>query len=145
MEQHHFDYSQIPQSWQYCFNHECPMHQDCLRYLTAQQQPADHEWGNAVFPAALKDGQCRFYRQAVKVRLATGFVISDNPHMSQLFVNLRHQLAAIIGNGGTYYLYRNGKKWLTPAQQQAIQKVFHDAGYPDEVQYAQYQETYDFT
>ena len=52
-----YDFSQIPASWQYCFNGECSMHQECLRFQTGRELPADIQWGNAVFPTALKDGQ----------------------------------------------------------------------------------------
>ena len=143
MEQQ-YDYSQIPPGWQYCFNRECPMHGDCLRYQTALSLPDDHEWGQAVFPPSLRKGQCRFFRPNAKVRLATGFLIPDNPRMSNIFVQMRHRLTQYLGGNGTYYLYRNGQRWLSPEQQQAIATIIHDAGYPDDVQFAQYKEDYYF-
>lgn len=139
-----YDFSQIPASWQYCFNGECSMHQECLRFQTGRELPADIQWGNAVFPTALKDGHCPFFRRDEKVRLATGFVIPGNPRLNSCFVALRHQIGSLLGHGGTYYLYRNGEKWLTPDQQEAIRRLFRDNGYADEVEYAHYKDDYIF-
>ena len=142
MEQH-YDFSQIPSNWRYCFNSECPMCGECLRYQTGRQLPDDHECGHAVFPPALKDGSCRFFRKNEKVRLATGFLTGDKV-LNNMFVALRHRLTAYLGGNGTYYLYRNGKRWLSPEQQNVIRQIFRDAGYQGDVRFAQYKDDYYF-
>lgn len=140
-----FDFSQIPSGWKFCFDRDCPMAGECLRYQTGLEVPADRTSGSAVFPTALKDGQCEFFRKDEKVTLATGFLVADNPAMSDAFVRMRHSLTQYLGGNGTYYLYRNGKKWLSPRQQADIRQMFRRAGYKDEVEYGATREDYDFT
>ena len=140
-----YDFSRIPPSWRYCFNRDCPMSRQCLRFQTGLELPADLQSGKAVFPTALSGGQCSFFRRDEKVRLASGFVIAGNPQLSSLFTALRHLIGNILGHGGTYYLYRNGKRWLTPAQQEAVTELMRDQGYTGEVVFAKYKDDYDFS
>ena len=138
-----YDFTEISAGWKFCFNSKCPMHGECLRFQTALKMPEGREWGYAVFPTALKNGQCKFFRKDEKVRLATGFV-TDNPMQNNMFVRLRHQLTTHLGGNGTYYLYRNGKKWLSPTQQEGIREIFRKAGYRDEVIFKEEKEDYNF-
>lgn len=130
-----YDFTQIPPSWRYCFHAGCPMRGECLRYQTALQLPDDYQWGQAVFPPALKDGQCRFFRKDEPVTLATGFV-TGNVRQDRMFVALRPELMAYLGGNGSYYLYRNGRRWLSPDQQQLIRELFLSHGYQEEVRFA---------
>ena len=70
-----YDFKQIPSGWRYCFNAQCPMKDQCLRFQTALALPDSYEWGEAVFPGALKNGKCRFFRKDEKVLLATGYIL----------------------------------------------------------------------
>lgn len=145
MMEQKYDFSQIPSGWHHCFNANCPMHDTCLRYQTGQQLPDEFTWGYAVFPPALKDGKCSFFRKDEKVVMATGFVVPGNRRMSDMFVNMRHRLTKYLGGNGTYYLYRNGKKWLSPKQQEDIRQLFRAAGYQEDVVFACETVDYDFT
>ena len=140
-----YDFKQIPSGWRYCFHAQCPMKDQCLRYQTAQALPENYEMGEAVFPGALKNGRCRFFRKDEKVVLATGFLIAGNSQMSERFRAMRHSLTHYLGGNGTYYLYRNGKKWLTPRQQADIRALFRRAGYKEEVVFGETRIDYDFT
>lgn len=140
-----YDFKQVPASWIYCFNSNCPLSGECLRYQSGLEIPDDLPWGNAVFPSSMKDGHCRFYRKDEKVTLATGFIVAHNPRMGDAFVRMRHALTRYLGGNGTYYLYRNGKKWLSPSQQAAIREIFRNAGYQEEVEFGTTKVDYDFT
>lgn len=140
-----YDLSQIPAGWLYCFNEQCPQHAHCLRFQSKEAMPEDVNCVSAVNPSLIKDGGCRLYRKDEKVTLATGFVIKGNPHVSSLFVAMRQKLTDYLGGNGTYYLYRNGKKWLSPVQQEDIRRIFRHAGYTDEIVFAHTKEAYDFT
>lgn len=140
-----YDFSEIPIGWKFCFHAGCPMKDECLRYQTGLEIPADRVWGQTVFPTACNKGKCDFFRKDEKVTLATGFVVGGNRRMSDMFANMRHQLTNYLGGNGTYYLYRNGKKWLSPSQQQAIRSLFRKAGYREEVVFGTTMEAYDFT
>ena len=128
-----YDYKQIPSGWRYCFNAQCPMKDQCLRFQTALALPDS------------KNGKCRFFRKDEKVLLATGFVSKNQPRMNEMFVAMRHRLTQYLGGNGTYYLYRNGKKWLTPRQQADIRAIFRRAGYKEEVVFGETRIDYDFT
>jgi len=130
-----YDFTQIPPSWLYCFNISCCLKDECLRYQTGLQLPDDHLFGRTVFPTILKKDSCEFFRKDEPVVLATGFVTS-NPVANSMFVALRHQLTAYLGGNGTYYLYRNGKRWLSPNQQEYIRQLFRKAGYEGDVPFA---------
>ena len=71
--------------------------------------------------------------------------MKDNPRATNMFVEMRHRITNYLGGNGTYYLYRNGKKWLSPQQQEDIRRIFSNAGYTDEVVFGQTKEEYDFT
>ena len=71
--------------------------------------------------------------------------MAGQQRQNSLFVALRHKIGELLGSGGTYYLYRNGKRWLTPAQQDAIRQIFRSYGYDDELTFAKYKEDYDFS
>ena len=47
MEEKTFDFSEVPASWQLCFNRDCPRCEGCLRFVAGRHVPADHEWGPA--------------------------------------------------------------------------------------------------
>ena len=140
-----YDSSQISPSWLYCFNAQCPMHDSCLRFQSALEMPENKVNGPAVYPNAFKNGQCRFYRKDEKVTLATGFIVEGNPHATNMFIELRYWITKYLGGNGTYYLYRNGKKWLSPKQQNDIRRIFYKAGYTEEVVFGHTKEEYDFT
>ena len=140
-----YDFKQIPSGWRYCFNAQCPMKDQCLRFQTALALPESFEMGEAVFPGALKNGKCRFFRKDEKVLMATGFLIKDNTQMSEQFRAMRLPLTRYLGGNGTYYLYRNGKKWLTPQQQAYIRALFRRAVYKEEVVFGETRVDYDFT
>ena len=124
-----YDFKQIPPGWKFCFNNNCPMKEECLRYQTATELPEDRVWGSAVFPTALKEGRCKFFRKDEKVTLATGFVVENNPRMNQIFLAMRRQMTHYLGGNGTYYLYRNGRKFLSPQQMEWIKELFKRYGY----------------
>ena len=65
--------------------------------------------------------------------------------MGDAFLRMRHRLTNYLGGNGTYYLYRNGKKWLSPSQQEGIRRMFRQAGYEMEVEFDTTKQAYDFT
>lgn len=50
-----YNFTQVPTEWKFCFNSQCPMHSECLRFQAALKMPENREWGYAVFPTALKN------------------------------------------------------------------------------------------
>ena len=140
-----YNQDDIPINWKYCFNVACPMKDHCLPFQSALEIPQERTWGHAVFPSACHDGQCDYFRKDEPVTLATGFVVSGQPELNTMFVRMRRHLTAYLGGQGTYYLYRNGKKWLSPAQQETIRQMLGKAGFRGEVCFGITKQGYDFT
>ena len=56
-----FDYSQVPSWYVICTNDNCPLKQDCLRYLAGSHAPESVETALCVMPHMANDGHCRLY------------------------------------------------------------------------------------
>lgn len=70
-------------SWCYCFNAECPRTADCICYISSRFIPEDKEWGNAIYPNALRDGKCSHFKRARIMMAAWG--------MKSLYDNVKHK------------------------------------------------------
>jgi hypothetical protein len=64
--------------------------------------------------------------------------------LNNMFVARRHRLMAYLGGNGNYYLYHNGKRWLSPEQQDNIRRIFLEAGYQGDVRFDQFKDDYFF-
>ena len=58
--------------WKYCFNEQCPLANECARYLSVVYKNADKTDGYAVFPDAYKNGKCEHFMQIHLVKMAYG-------------------------------------------------------------------------
>ncbi|MBQ7420245.1 MAG: hypothetical protein IJV17_05855 [Prevotella sp.] len=127
-----------------CFNNECPMCDHCLRYQVGVQECQQRLWGRAVYPSALKDGKCSFYRKAEEVKLAYGFhsLYKNVPkHERSLMRNI---ITDYVGSVGSYYRYHNGEHMLAPCQQQTILGFFAERGYDQGIAFDHYLSTYNY-
>lgn len=129
--------------WDYCFNSQCPMHDDCIHYVTGMFLDDGHNRGCAIFPSACHDGKCKYFRQARKIKMAWGF--------KKLFYNVKQRDASIIrvhlkcylGSHSKYYRYANGIYKLTPEQQERILNIFKRYGYTQGLEFDHYEDTPD--
>ena len=121
--------SEMPRSWQVCFNHECPQCADCLRFYAGRQVSEQREWGPAIYPSALKDGRCDYFTSVTPVLSATGFTHLFDKVNALHVAAMRRELKEYLGGNGTYYLYRNGRKFLSPQQMEWIDDLFKRYGY----------------
>lgn len=137
-----YDFGQVGKTFPFCFFSDCPRSGECLRYCAGRELPDNWFLGPAVYPGAYRQGECRFFRKNEKVRLATGF--GGGP-MKHVILAMRRKLTEYLHGNGTYYLYRNGKKWLTPEQQENITEMCRHYGYTGEVTFECYKDDYDFT
>lgn len=137
-----YDFSQVGKGFVFCFLSDCPRCNECLRYCAGRELPDDRPFGPAVYPGAYCQGECRFFRKNEKVRLATGF--GGGP-MRHVFLALRRRMTEYLHGNGVYYQYRNGKKWLSPEQQEHIIEMCRRYGYTGEVTFDCYKDDYDFT
>lgn len=136
----------MSQYWVYCFNEHCPKHDECIHFITGKFAADAQDYGMCVFPKVCAGGQkCRLFKQARIVTFAWGF--------KKLFYNVKERDASLIrtllklylGSHGTYYNYANGRRKLTPEQQQGVLNIFRKKGYTENLQFDHYVEEPDLT
>lgn len=138
------DYNSIPPSYPLCFHGTCPLAATCLRHLAGEHLPADAVWGPAVYPTALKDGQCKMYHKTRVIHAAYGFDTLFHDVKKRDDTPLRDSLKSYLGGHGTYYRYNRGERLLTPEQQAAILDLFRSYGYTENLAFDHYRDVYDF-
>lgn len=139
-----FDFKQVPYNWPLCYLSDCGRKEECLRYQITSCVPKQVTNHPCVLPTALEQSQCRYFHAIRKVKAAAGFrrIISELKEKD--LYSIRVKMIAYLGCKSTYYNYRNGKKLLTPRQQEYIKKILQQHGYTDEVRFDGYQEIYLF-
>lgn len=123
-------YQHMPKHYLLCYNDACSQADTCLRRLAAQHgRPADLIV-QAVNPQLNSGPSCRYYKPQNVVRMAYGMLHTYDSVLATDIVPLRRAITDSFGNG-SYYLRRNGKRVITPDEQQRINQLFRDYGYPD--------------
>lgn len=139
-----FDFTKVPACYQFCFNSQCPRSAECLRFLAGQHVPATLQTGMAIYPTAVRDGQCEFFRHSNLVRMAWGFDDIYNPLKSYFRPMARKAVRDMFGSEGTYYRYHHGERMLSPEQQQAVADILRKYDYNGPVTFKHYEYIYDF-
>ena len=140
-----FNFDEVPNGWQLCFCDGCPRHADCLRYVAGQQVPDSLTWGNAVYPSAYRNGNCRHFKQIRVIHAAYGFAPLFREVKQKNYTPLREKMKTYLGGHGTYYRYNRGERLLTPEQQQWILDLFARYGYKDGLAFEHYCDVIDFS
>ncbi len=63
----------LPYGWTYCFNEQCVVKDECVRFLSTRFLSEKRHSGNAVFPSAWRNGNCQYYEKLRIAKLAWGF------------------------------------------------------------------------
>ena len=140
-----FNYADAPKSWYNCFNSACPKAGECMHFMTGKNVPADVTLGNAIYPNACKNGECRFFKQTRMMRGAYGFNSMLNDLKRKDEELLRGMITDYLGSNTTYYKFNRGEKLLTPEQQEWILALFRKYGYTGEKEFEGYRYIYDFS
>ncbi len=139
------NFDEVPTSWALCFCEGCPRHADCLRYVAGRAVPDNLTWGNAVYPTAYRNGDCRHFRPVRVIHAAYGFRQLFREVKQRDYTPLRERMKAYLGGHGTYYRYNRGERLLTPEQQQWILDLFARYGYTEELAFEHYRDVIDFS
>ena len=129
-----------------CFAEQCPLKGHCLHYLVGQQLPDSRSTYHCVNPRYQHVGtaQCPLFRHSAKVKYARGMMHIfnyDMPRKVEPFV--RNNL--IASHCKTYYYeFRNGARLISPATQEEIRNLFHEAGWKEDIRFDSYVEDYDW-
>ncbi len=146
MEEKKLRFDDAPWGYPLCFRAECPKAAECMHYLMGTKVPPERTTGQAVYPSAWKDGECKRFAQIRKVTMAYGF--------SQLYDNVPRHLKAearmrvrhYFGSGvSSYYRYHHGERYLMPQQQEDIMAIIAQYGSTDNIRFDYYVVGYDFT
>lgn len=129
-----------------CFAEQCPLKEQCLRYLVGQQMPETRSSYHCVNPRYQDVGteRCSLFRSSKKVKFAKGMMHifnADMPRRVEPFVRQR-----LIGKHCRtyYYEYRNGTRLISPAIQEEVRSLFREAGWKEEVHFDSYVEDYEW-
>lgn len=139
-----FDYSQVPSWYVICTNETCPLKEDCLRFLAGSNVPNSTEIALCVMPKTMKDGHCRLYDRKTIVLMAEGFTTLYDKVMKKDFTRMRKAITHYLHGAKMYYEYKDGRRALTPEQQDWIRNFVKDQGYEWEVKFDHFYESYVF-
>ena len=135
----------VPPSWPICYNNECPMREECLRYSVAPIVSASRDHGPAIYPSALVDSKCRFFVDKQPIRLAWGFRPLFAKIRHEDYATLRWNVIALFGCDSQFFRYNRGDYKLTPEQQQEVLELFRRKGYDTtDMHFAHYEDCFKF-
>ena len=138
------DLRNLPKGYIFCFNSDCPLHEECLRWKVSNQMVFDELTAQVVLPHVARLGECAFFTKAELLRMAWGF--------DHLFAEvkrkddgpLRDAMKRYLGGNGTYSRYKLGRRLLTPTQQEYIINLFRKRGYTENLVFDHYVMAFDF-
>lgn len=136
---------QIPPSYARYFQADCPKADTCARFLAGQHIPPKTTKGEAIYPTARQEGDCKHYKQTRIIHAAYGFGTLFAEVKKKDDTPLRDRIKAYLGGNTTYYRYHHGERLLTPEQQQWIINLFRQRGYTENLHFDGYLDMYDFT
>ena len=139
------DFNDIPERWAVCLNDKCPKAGECLRCMAYKEMPKTVTRWMCVMPSALQDGECKYFVKEEKIRMARGFrSLFDGMNSRDARHDLRLKLSEYFGSTGSFYRYKDGKRLLTPLQQQEIKKLIEQYGYNTESVFDEFVISYEF-
>jgi hypothetical protein len=140
-----FSFRDVPTGYQLCFNGQCPRRDDCIRFLAGQHVPATMMSGPAVYPNALSEDICPYFKQTRVIHGAWGFRNLYKDVEKAHAQILKAKVINYLGGPVASYGYMHGDKLLTPEQQETIQGFFNEMGYMHTIIFEGYSIMYDFS
>ena len=138
-------FSKMPTNWAVCAQADCPLHEDCLRFQTFEIVNAHHTQQRCVLPSARGKKGCRYHIPFAKVPVAWGMRNLLSGVKESDAEQMRAGIKACFSSHSTYYRYYNARYPISPAQQQAIRRIFKRFGYnPDTVRFDRIEQDYFF-
>lgn len=144
MKEPTFHLNDVPNGWAICFNIECPMKDNCLRHLVAEQAankaPKEYETALCVTPLACLDSECRLFADIKTERMAWGFNHLYDHVLKVHYQNIKNSMVSLLKGMSNYYRYRNGERMLSEYQQLQIANLFKKYGYEQEPVFDHYED-----
>lgn len=146
MDDKKLTFSDAPRDYALCFNKACAACEKCMHFYMGKLAPERITKGSAIYPSALKDGQCQHFAETDEVQFAWGFngIFRNIPN--ERVSKVRKALRNYLSNGAsTYYRYHNGEKLLSPARQKEIIDFIAQYGSTEGLRFDNYVTAYNFT
>ena len=139
-----FDYSAVPGWYTLCFNADCPLHGNCMRFLAGSHAPETLETCRCVLPHMQKSGHCRWFDKIEVMTMAAGFTHLYDNVLKKDYTPMRKSLTALLIGPKQYYQFKRGERGLNPGQQEMIRRIVKGFGYDWDVPFDRYYEAYSF-
>lgn len=135
----------IPWGYALCFNSVCGKKDMCMHYQAQLLMPKSCYSGQAVYPTAWQDGECRCFCEKKLVNKAWGFTkLYDNiPRRDR--AEARECVHSYFGRGnGPYYRVHHGENKLSPTQQADILNIVAKFAPIDGIKFDHYEMGWNF-
>lgn len=129
-----------------CFNEQCPLHGQCLRWQVGQVTPHDEKECKCVNPhfEGVATDHCPMFRSNEKVRWAKGMTNIFTDDMPQKVEKAVRKALEGRYNRTYFFEYRNGTRLIPPAMQEEIRNLFRQNGWTEDVQFDGFVDAYEF-
>ena len=101
-------------SWDYCFNQQCPLAQECAHYLSVTYKKPEQTKGYAIYPDAYHDNKCEHFLQLQMMKMAYGFMNILEELKRKDEASFRVHMTSYFGSKTSYYRYKLGQTGLVP-------------------------------
>ena len=130
-------FSNMPEHYLLCYHTECERASTCLHWLAGQHGNTADVIVQTVNPKLNGGPACRYHKPLTTVRMAYGMKHSFDHVLAVHIASLRKAITSHFGNG-SYYLRRNGRRPITPEEQEFVRSLFRKYGYPDDALFDRY-------
>ena len=117
-----------PKNFIVCFNERCSLENKCLRRLVAIHDSENRDLLLSVNTSKFNESNCKYFLENKKTRIAYGMKDSFEEVKAKDIANIRRELKNHFGLT-YYYERRNGKRAITPEDQEFITRLFNSYGY----------------
>ena len=141
----HFEFKDVPEWYPVCYQQECTLKDECMRYQAALQAPKMVAEWRCVLPSQLEKGRCPHFAEIQPIKVARGFKnLFDNIKAADQ-TPMRKELVEHFHGKRQYYWYLKGERLLSPKQQQWMRAWFRNWGYNIDVPFDYYEDAYYYT
>ena len=146
MEEKELKAKDIPWGYALCFNDTCNRKDTCMHYQARLLSSLTEQFtGQAVYPTAWQDGECRCYCEKKLIKKAWGFEHLYDHVLPYHKAGARQRVRSYFSAGmGPYYRYHHGENKLTPKQQDDIMQILARFGSTEGIQFDHYETDWNF-
>ncbi|MGM9694757.1 MAG: DUF6078 family protein, partial [Alloprevotella sp.] len=96
---------QVPPSFVCCFQSDCPLAGECIRFLAGEVIRDKHDCGLAVYPSARRGDSCTCFARQRVILAAYGFQNLLGEVKRKDSASIHKAVEQFLGGRGTFYRY----------------------------------------